>query len=432
MDIRLSAILLVIVVVVPLFSGCLEDDSSRNEAPLVEIVYPYDGTRVSNLVMISGTATDPDGDEDLVQIELQIGDDEWIITQGTDQWSYDWLTYSLEDGPYALRARAWDGKAYSAVEEITVILDNPETVASDAHQWALFVAVANFPEDNESKLGNGGLFLAEEMAAYFIQEYGYATSNIILLFDDGWIRADGGYGKRVQTLQQRYHEYNIIYGGATRKNVEASITYIVEEANQYEDSEVFLWFFGHGHGDNNNTITGGKLLERSALFLWDTLLTDKELGTMLSDLRSTKTCVIVDACFSGGFSDKTIYNFPTFFLLRSGIPQSGRVVMSGASKFRVGYASTTQGPLFSLLWFEGLQNGNADGYRPGIRQTGRPTRLRFFKDGAVSVEEAFYYARYMLKHQEDSKEYSTMESQITDYYPHRGLLRSRGGLVLGQ
>jgi len=73
--------------------------------------------------------------------------------------------------------------------------------------------------DNESKLGNGGLIFAEEAASYLIEECGYSTSNIILLFDDGWIREDNGYGNRTQTLQQRPHEYDIIYGGATKENV---------------------------------------------------------------------------------------------------------------------------------------------------------------------------------------------------------------------
>jgi hypothetical protein len=168
------------------------------------------------------------------------------------------------------------------------------------------------------------------------------------------------------------------------------------------------------------------------VFLWDDALTDQEIGDLLSDLKSKKTCVIVDACFSGGFADKTIYHFPTFFLLRSGIPSSGRVVMTGASKFRIGYASTTQGPLFSLLWFEGLKTGDADGFRPGIRHMGRQTKLRIFKDGTVSAEEAFYYARYMLRTTGDLEDYSKMEPQINDQYPHRGLLRSLGGLVLGE
>jgi len=118
--------------------------------------------------------------------------------------------------------------------------------------------------------------------------------------------------------------------------------------------------------------------------------------------------------------------------LRSNIPRSGRVVISGASKFRPGYASTDQGPLFSLLWFDGLKTGEADGFRPSIGRSGRPTRLRIFKDGKVSVEEAFYYARYMLRTEENFEDYKKMEPQINDQYPHGGLFRSMGGMLLGE
>jgi len=254
---------------------------------------------------------------------------------------------------------------------------------------------------------------------------------MIILFDDGWIRMDNGYGARVETLQERNHKYDISYGGATIRNVETSIEYIVEEANKFGDSEVFIWLFGHGHGDENDLLTGGKFLEHSSIFLWDDTITDDEFGDLLSGLKSQKTCVIVDACFSGGFADKAIYNFPTFFLLRSGIPDSGRVVMSGASKFRLGYASTTKGPLFSLLWFEGLTTGDADGFRPGILDFGRPTNFKFFKDGKVSVEEAFYYARYMLKTGDEFEDFKNMEPQINDRYPRSGLLRNLKGMLLG-
>jgi hypothetical protein len=54
-----------------------------------------------------------------------------------------------------------------------------------------------------------------------------------------------------------------------------------------------------------------------------------------------------------------------------------------------------------------------------------------FKDGVVSVEEAFYYARYVLRTDEELEEYSTMEPQINDQYPHRGNLRSKADLELG-
>ena len=430
MDKKVIAILLFVSVTLPLLSGCIGEKRSGNEEPSVEITYPRDGMTVSGIVMVSGTASDPDGDTTLVRVEVMINDDEWNIADGTAKWSYDWRTYEINNSLYTIRVRSWDGTDYSNVEEINVRVDNSESVESGTHKWAVFIGTANFPEDNKSKLGNGGLDLEEEMATYFIESYQYSTSNIIILFDDGWIRADNGYGNRIETLQERRHKYDVIYGGATKENVMASISYVIEESNKYDDSEVFIWMFGHGYGDENNTFTGGKLLENSAIFLWDDVITDQGLGDLLSGLRSDKTCVIVDACYSGGFADKTIYNLPTFFLLHSGTPKSGRVVISGASKFRLGYASTTQGPLFSLLWFEGLKTGKADGFRPGIDKSGRPTHLKIFKNGKVSVEEAFYYARYMLRTEKTLEDYKKMEPQINDQYPHRGLLRSLGELYL--
>lgn len=423
---------LVLSILMPLlFTGCVEDTTSKNTRPVVEIVFPQHGDVVSSIVKITGIAYDPDKDDLVESVEISINNSAWEEAEGTIQWSYDWVTYKKNDGPYTIQVRAWDGKDYSSVEEITVYVSNPVTSETDAHRWAIFVAAGNYPEDNESKLGNGGLYLAEEMAAFFIENYEYATSNIFILFDDGWIREDNGYGQRTETLQQRAHKYNVNYGGATKENVETVIYHVVEEANQFPDSEVFIWFFGHGWGDDSNEVTGGKILERSAVFLWDDFLTDRELGDLLYSLRSHKTCVIVDACFSGGFADKTIYEFPTFFLLHSGIPGAGRVVITGASKFRQGYASTTRGPVFSLLWFEGIKTGDADGYRPGFRSTGKPPLLGLFKNGKVSVEEAFYYARYKLKTDQSLADFKEMEPQINDQYPNRGNLRNIGGLVLG-
>lgn len=432
MDRKVIVVLLVVIMTIPLFSGCLGENKPDNEKPWVEIEYPLDGATVSSLVMISGSAFDPDGGETLVNVEVSINGDSWNIVEGTTKWSFDWRTYDVDDGLYSVLVRAWDGTIYSDVKEITIILDNPDTVESGSHRWAIFIAAANFPEDNETKLGNGGLYLAEEMAAFFIKNNGYSTSNIFILFDDGWFREDNGYGSRIKTLQERVHLYNITYGGATKQNVEASINYIVDQSNKYDDSEVFIWVFGHGCGDQDNTLTGGKILQRSEIFLWDDTLKDKELGDLLSYLRSEKTCVIVDACFAGGFADKTILNLPTFFLLKSNLPKSGRIIISATSKFRVGYASTTQGPLFSIIWFEGLKTGNADGFRPGIANIGRRTILRFFKNGKTSVEEAFYYARYIFRTDKSLENYKKMEPQISDQYPHRGLLRSQVQMHLGE
>ena len=63
---------------------------------------------------------------------------------------------------------------------------------------------------------------------------------------------------------------------------------------------------------------------------------------------------------------------------------------------------------------------------------GKPRKLNFFKDGEVSVEEAFYYARYKLSTDESMKDFGSMEPQINDKYPYRGLFFSRKGLILGE
>jgi len=432
MDKRLVTAIIVSVLVVPFFSGCLEDDNGEaNKKPVVSITHPKDNAVVSSLVMISGTASDPNGDTDLVFIEVKIEDGEWESTYGLTQWSYDWNAYETEDGVYTISARAWGGKDYSDVEQITVEVDNPDTVETDANRWAIFIAAANFPEENESKLGNGGLYLAEDIVEYLIETCHYSTANVVILFDDGWIRSDNGYGEKIETLQERQHSYAITYGGATKTNVVNALNRIIEESNKYRDSEVFIWIFNHGYGDENNTLTGGKVLTSSWIFLWDDVIRDRELGELLGPLKSQETCILVDACYCGGFADKTIFNLPTFIFLKSGIPASGRIVITGSSKFRKGFTSTTAGPLFSQLWFEGLKTGNADGYKPGFLKTGRLAKLRIFKDGKTSVEEAFYYARYMLRTDTGLKEFSLMEPQINDRYPHRGLFLNRKEMILG-
>ena len=426
------SIIIVILIAVPLFfvSGFLEGDGKHNRMPAIEITHPYNNDVVSKIVTIYGTASDPNGDVTIKNVEIMING-EWELVDGTSTWKYNWDTYDLEDDIYHIKVRAWDGDKHSEIDEISIRVYNPEIVESDAHNWAVFIAAANFPKDNESKLGNGGLVLAEEMAAYFIENLNYPTSNVVILFDDGWIRSDNGFGEIVETLNKREHKYDITYAGATKENVVSILENMIKEANQFDDSEVFVWIASHGLGDSNNPLFGGKLLQSSAVFLWDDILTDEELGVIMSGLNSKKSCVIVDACFSGGFADKTILNFPTLFLLKSNLPGTGRVIMTGASKFRVGYASVERGPLFSLLWFEGIKSGNADGFRPGLLKQGRPTKLKIFKDGKVSVEEAFYYARYVLDNDDELKDYNEMEPQINDQYPGKGIILSSKGLVLG-
>jgi hypothetical protein len=432
MNKKIIVVLVIILALIPMFSGCLEEDHKKNHKPTVEIITPSYGESVSKIVQISGYASDPDDDETLKKIEIMTDNNNWVTVEGKTEWSYEWITYDLEDGEYTIQVRAWDGADYSDVEKITVKVFNP-IAQPGGHKWAVFIMAANFPVENESKLGNGGLYLAEEMVAYFVDNFNYPTSNIVILFDDGWLRKKDGFGDKLSLLSETPHSYDISYAGATKENVKSTLENIVTQANEFDESEVFIWLAGHGCGNTESYLTGDKLFEKSAVYLWnEEILEDKELGTILSNLRSNKVCIVVDACFSGGFADRVIFDIPTFILLRSRVPRSGRVVISGASKFRVGYASVTEGPLFTLLWFNGIKTGEADGFKSGLFERGRPTRLKIFKDGKISVEEAFYYARYVLRTDELLEEFDKSEPQINDQYPRRGIFGNNKGLILGE
>ncbi len=427
------AVIVVITLLVGVFSGFFGQNCNLrllNGKPTVTITNPSNGATIARLVMISGTASDPDKEDNISSVEVKIGEDDWATATGTELWSYDWTTYTSQNGIYTISTRSYDGKDYSEIKSITLTVNNPTSIDSGSHKWAIFIAAANFPEENDTKLGNGGLYLAEDMAAYLIERNQYPTSNIMILFDDGWIRSDNGYGTKQKTLQERSHEYDIMYGSATKVNVLTSLQHLINESNKYIDSEVFLWIFNHGAGNLNQPLTGGKILQSSEIFLWDDTVTDKELGDILAPLESEKVVILIDACYAGGFADRTIFNLRTSLFFRSGIPDNGRIVISSTSKFRTGYASTTQGPIFSLLWFEGLSTGNADGYRPGLFDRGVPRKLKMFQDGEVSVEEAFFYARNMLRTNEKYQDFKSMQPQINDEYPHRGILRNRGELIL--
>jgi len=431
MNKKIIIVLVIILTLIPILSGCLEEERKVNHKPSVEIKNPKYGEVVSAIVQISGTASDPDDDKTIKKVEVSFNNIDWEEVTGTTYWSYEWTTYQLEDGDYEIYVRAWDGADYSDTKTISVNVFNP-VAQPGGHKWAVFIMAANFPEDNESKLGNGGLYLAQEMVAYFIENFNYPTSNIWIHFDDGFIRSRDGLGEVIGDLSSSPHKYNINYASATKEKVIETLEYVVEQANNFDDSEVFIWLAGHGCGDVE-TLAGGKAFERSAIYLWgDDILEDKELGVILSSLKSKRVCVLIDACFGGGFADKTIYNFPTFFLLKSRIPRNGRVVITSASKYRAAYSSVIEGPLFSNIWFEGIKSGEADGFMSGFRERGRPTRLNLFEDGKVSVEEAFYYTRYILRTDEILKEYGKSEPQINDQYPRKGTLGSFKGLVLGE
>jgi hypothetical protein len=95
------ALIVVFVLVVGNFFGFFGQNFTFrpiNEKPTVMITYPSNGASVSRLVMISGIASGPDNDANVSSVQVQINENNWATATGTSLWSYDWTTYSLQNG----------------------------------------------------------------------------------------------------------------------------------------------------------------------------------------------------------------------------------------------------------------------------------------------------------------------------------------------
>lgn len=92
--------------------------------PEIGIDGPAEGAQVTGNVTLEGTAGDPDGDLDRVEVQLPPGD-AWQPVEGLSQWSAAWNATGLEPGTYTLRARAVDVEGLTAAANVTVELVAP-------------------------------------------------------------------------------------------------------------------------------------------------------------------------------------------------------------------------------------------------------------------------------------------------------------------
>jgi hypothetical protein len=95
-----------------------------NEAPTVIVMSISDGTEVSGATNISGTASDPDGDSELVNVEVKIDSGTWQNATGTTSWIYELDTTSLSNGQHSLYFRSYDGAEYSSIKQLNVTVNN--------------------------------------------------------------------------------------------------------------------------------------------------------------------------------------------------------------------------------------------------------------------------------------------------------------------
>ncbi len=96
--------------------------------PTPDISSPLPETIVSGSVEINGTITDPLGT--IQRIEIRIDNDDWDIVDGTTIWSFILDTTKISNGEHQIYVRSYDGEDYSPQDNVTIIVDNPESPTS--------------------------------------------------------------------------------------------------------------------------------------------------------------------------------------------------------------------------------------------------------------------------------------------------------------
>ncbi len=107
----------------------------NNEEPTVTLDNPHDGDIIAKsvgTVTISGTASDPDGSVQKVQLKIDRG--YWFDVSGTDSWSYTWDISNVPCGWHHIMARSYDGTDFSTEWpgiDVKIIPNSPPTVSLD-------------------------------------------------------------------------------------------------------------------------------------------------------------------------------------------------------------------------------------------------------------------------------------------------------------
>jgi len=129
-------------------------EEEPDDPPTVDITSPNEGDTVSGSVNIIGTASD---DNSVVLVEYKIDSGSWSSVIGTNSWSVNWDSNSVNDGPHIIKARSKDdNNANSAICSVNIIVDN-----SNGEE--------NNPPNKPSKPQGSNLLITE-------RQYSFSTS----------------------------------------------------------------------------------------------------------------------------------------------------------------------------------------------------------------------------------------------------------------
>lgn len=209
----------------------VEEGTDEAVGPNVTIVSPNDGATVNGTVEIQGTASDPDGSID--SVELRIDHGPWEPVQGTQDWGLLWDATKIDPGEHTLRVRAFDDEGNQANASVNVTVEETEPLNTTQAPEPLKLAVTS-PQDGTTTDGN--LTIAGEVQGVEDQN---VTVRVSFRIDNGsWrvIEAPGGGAfeqtVNVSDLPTGEHEIEIraVHGERTSETHHA--TFEIQKAEE--------------------------------------------------------------------------------------------------------------------------------------------------------------------------------------------------------
>lgn len=102
----------------------VEGDPVPNVPPDITVDTLVDGSVVAGRVVVLGTSDDFEGREMVRSVEVQVDGGDWQPVTGLLDWRTVWDTTALEDGQHTFRARSFDGRDHSELQELDILVRN--------------------------------------------------------------------------------------------------------------------------------------------------------------------------------------------------------------------------------------------------------------------------------------------------------------------
>ncbi len=256
-------------------------------------------------------------------------------------------------------------------------------VAPKDHAYAVVVGVEDYrdlPRVDYAKRD------AEMVKKYLVKSLGYREQNIVLMLNDRVTKSD---------LEARFERW------------------LPKQVGENKDSEVFVYYGGHGAPDPNTNQAFLVPYNGDPAFLETTAYPLKRLYKTLGDLPAKQVTVVIDSCFSGAGGRSVISKGARPMLVTVENPllaTQNMVILSAAAGNQISSAfPEKRHGLFTYYFLKGLQ-GEGDTN----------------KDGAVEVEELYSY----LKARVETDARRLNQEQTPQLLPGSDLLGERAKLHL--